>query len=113
MDTLARVQKIIAEQMERPLNEVEPDTRLEDLGDSLDLIEVVYALEVEFKVDIYFPKEEVFRPLAQVSPVVEALSRTRFDDSVKRVRLFAPRDLARRLSEHSGFPALVEKAAMA
>ena len=45
--------------------------------------------EVEFRIDIYFPKENVFRPLESVSPVVEALARTQFDDYVKRVRIFS------------------------
>ena len=44
--------------------------------------------EVEFKVDIYFPKESVYRPLQDVSPVVDSLARTQFDDYVKRVRVF-------------------------
>jgi len=48
--------------------------------------------EVEFAVDVYFPKEQRYRPLRDVSPVVEALATTQFDDWVKRVRLFvAPR----------------------
>ncbi len=46
--------------------------------------------EIEFDVEIYFPKEDVYRPLHQVSPVVDALARTQFDDYVKRVRVFAP-----------------------
>lgn len=45
--------------------------------------------EVEFKIDVYFSDERVYRPLAQVSPIVEAMSRTQFDDCVKRVRIFA------------------------
>lgn len=56
--------------------------------------------EVEFAVDIYFPKQDVYRPLRRVSPVVEALARTQFDEYVKRVRVFvAPefRDGARRI----------------
>ena len=44
--------------------------------------------EVEFRVQIYFPKESLFRPLASVSPVVEALAKRQFDDYVKRVRVF-------------------------
>ena len=44
--------------------------------------------EVEFNVDIYFPKENVYRPLGDVSPVVSALAREQFDDYVKRVRIF-------------------------
>ncbi|MBI5760521.1 MAG: HD domain-containing protein [Planctomycetales bacterium] len=62
--------------------------------------------EVEFHVDIHFPKEHRYRPLQEVSPVVEALARRQFDDYVKRVRLFAhPRCAARiaalpNLSQH-------------
>lgn len=44
--------------------------------------------EVEFAVDIYFPKTETYRSLRAVSPVVEALALTQFDDYVKRVRIF-------------------------
>ncbi len=44
--------------------------------------------EVEFAVDIYFPKTESYRSLREVSPVVEALALTQFDDYVKRVRIF-------------------------
>ena len=54
--------------------------------------------EVEFKVDIYHPKEGGHRPLGQVSPVVAALARTQFDDYVKRVRVFAEPTLARELT---------------
>ncbi|MBI1344861.1 HD domain-containing protein [bacterium] len=45
--------------------------------------------EVEFKVDIYFPKLDRYRSLGEVSPVVSALARSQFDDDVKRVRVFA------------------------
>uniref|UniRef100_A0A7C2K1X2 HD domain-containing protein n=1 Tax=Schlesneria paludicola TaxID=360056 RepID=A0A7C2K1X2_9PLAN len=55
--------------------------------------------EVEFRVDIYFPKQQRYRPLGEVSPVVAALAKTQFDDYVKRVRVFAAPDVAGRLSE--------------
>ena len=45
--------------------------------------------EVEFKIDVYFPKSDCYRPLGEVSPVVRTLARTQFDDYVKRVRIFA------------------------
>jgi HD superfamily phosphohydrolase len=45
--------------------------------------------EVEFEVEVCFPKEHRFRPLAEVSPVVRTLAREQFDDYVKRVRIFA------------------------
>ena len=54
--------------------------------------------EVEFKVDVYFPKEERYRSLTSVSPVVEALARRQFDDYVKKVRIFAAPSIAARLA---------------
>jgi HD superfamily phosphohydrolase len=54
--------------------------------------------EVEFRVDIYFPKERRYRPLGEVSPVVRALAGTQFDDYVKRVRIFAHPRCASRLA---------------
>ena len=46
-------------------------------------------LEVQFNIDVYYPKERQYRPLGEVSPVVHALARQQFDDFVKRVRIFA------------------------
>lgn len=62
--------------------------------------------EVEFRVDVYYAKEDRYRPLQAVSPVVDALARVQFDDYVKRVRLFARPDVARRLAE---WPQLVDR----
>ncbi|MDA1014775.1 MAG: HD domain-containing protein [Planctomycetota bacterium] len=61
--------------------------------------------EVEFKVDIYFPKEGVFRPLSDVSPVVESLAKRQFDDYVKRVRIFVRPDLAADIRDSPVFAA--------
>lgn len=44
--------------------------------------------EVEFDVDVYFPREKRYRKFSEVSPVVETLARKQFDDCVKQVRLF-------------------------
>ncbi len=44
--------------------------------------------EVDFNIDVYFPKTRQYRALPDVSPVVRALG-TQFDDYVKRVRIFA------------------------
>ena len=46
-------------------------------------------LEVEFNVDVYYPKEDCYRPLDEVSPVVRTLATEQFDDYVKTVRVFA------------------------
>jgi hypothetical protein len=64
--------------------------------------------EIEFQVDIFFPKECSYRPLREVSPVVRALAGTQFDDYVKRVRIFAHPAYSRRLTAVHG---LAEKIA--
>lgn len=51
-------------------------------------------LEVEFDVEVYFPKRGVYRRLGEISPVVRTLAREQFDDYVKRVRLFVHPRLA-------------------
>jgi len=45
-------------------------------------------LEVEFNVDIYFPSEDCYRTLGEISPVVQTLAHQQFDDYVKRVRVY-------------------------
>jgi HD superfamily phosphohydrolase len=50
--------------------------------------------EVEFNVEVFFPKQDVYRPLGEVSPVVRTLAREQFDDYVKRVRVFVHPRLA-------------------
>ncbi len=57
-----------------------------------------HAREVEFHVDIYFPRTDEYRPLHAVSPVVAALAHKQFDDYVKRVRIFAHPRCARALA---------------
>lgn len=46
------------------------------------------AKEIEFRIDVFSPKEKRYRPLEVVSPVVRTLAREQFDDWVKRVRVF-------------------------
>jgi uncharacterized protein len=45
-------------------------------------------LEVEFDIDVFYPKEGLYRRLGEVSPVVRTLAQEQFDDYVKRVRIF-------------------------
>jgi acyl carrier protein len=55
MEVLDEVKTIIAGQLRKPADELTPDTQLEVLGaDSLDLIEIIYAIEEKFGVDIPF-----------------------------------------------------------
>lgn len=66
--------------------------------------------EVEFLIDVYYPKEDCYRPLEEVSPVVRALAREQFDDYVKRVRLFAHPELVRSLHRIETLPQLLLEA---
>src|SRR4029077_476844 len=63
--------------------------------------------EGEVQVEIYFPKENCYRPLREVSPVVRALAGTQFDDYVKRVRIYANPRIARRLAAIPDLPVKV------
>jgi HD superfamily phosphohydrolase len=67
--------------------------------------------EVEFNVEVYFPKEDRYRRLGDISPVVRTLAREQFDDYVKRVRIFAHPRLAEPLRGLSTLPELVIAAA--
>ena len=62
--------------------------------------------EVEFKVDIYFPKQDVYRPLGEVSPVVRTLALEQFDDYVKQVRVFVHPRLSAPLGQLSDLAGL-------
>lgn len=44
--------------------------------------------EVEFRVDVWFRSSNEYRPLREVSPIVDAMAKTQFDDCVKKVRIF-------------------------
>ena len=54
-------------------------------------------LEVQFHVDVGPNSGSEFRPLSEVSPVVQTLATRQFDDYVKRVRIFAHPALAGKL----------------
>jgi uncharacterized protein len=45
-------------------------------------------LEVDFDIDVYFGKQNTYRRLGDISPVVRTLAKEQFDDYVKRVRIF-------------------------
>ena len=46
------------------------------------------GLEVQFNVDVYSLETDTYRPLGEVSPVVNTLAKRQFDDFVKQVRVF-------------------------
>jgi len=68
-------------------------------------------LEVEFQIDVYFPKENCYRRLGDISPVVKTLAREQFDDYVKRVRIFAHPRLADDLRSLGRLSDLIAEAA--
>ncbi len=51
-------------------------------------------LEVDFDIEVYFAKQNVYRRLGDISPVVRTLAQEQFDDYVKRVRIFVHPRLA-------------------
>ncbi len=46
------------------------------------------GLEVQFDVDVFYPRNNEYRSLGEVSPVVSTLANRQFDDFVKQVRVF-------------------------
>ena len=63
--------------------------------------------EVEIKIDVHYAKEDRYRPLEDVSPVVRVMAREQFDDYVKRVRVFAHPNVAERLKDITLAPLLI------
>jgi acyl carrier protein len=71
VDTAASVQRILAEELDIAVGDLEPGRQLEDLGvDSLGMIEVMFRMEEEF--DIRMGDEQV--PLKTVQDVVDLVS---------------------------------------
>ncbi len=68
-------------------------------------------LEVEFQMDVYFAKEDCYRRLGDISPVVKTLAREQFDDYVKRVRLFVHPRVAEAIRSLPQLPELIAEAA--
>ena len=66
--------------------------------------------EVEFDVEIHFPKEDRYRPLGEVSPAVRTLAKEQFDDYVKRVRIFAHPRVVADLRHLENLPELLAEA---
>jgi HD superfamily phosphohydrolase len=63
--------------------------------------------EVEFNVEIHFAKDDRYRRLEAVSPVVRTLAKEQFDDYVKQVRLFGHPRVAGKLKRLNKFSELV------
>ncbi len=57
--------------------------------------------EVEFRVDVFFPAERCYRSLREVSPIVDAMAKTQFDDCVKKVRIFGSQRAVGLIHDHT------------
>ena len=66
--------------------------------------------EVQFDIQIHFPKENCYRALGDISPVVRSLAREQFDDYVKRVRIFVHPRIADDMRSLGNLPVLMNEA---
>ncbi len=67
--------------------------------------------EVEFRVDVFDRHLDIWQPLRETSPIVNAMSNTAFDDCVKRVRIFVAEPLLTTLRDLPNLDELVIQAA--
>lgn len=77
-----RVRKIVAEQLEKDVEEVKPESNFaNDLGaDSLDVVELVMALEEEFDIEI---PDEAAEQIATVQAAVDYINEKQSAASTK------------------------------
>jgi acyl carrier protein len=78
MDVLYEVKQIIAKQARVPIDQLTVDTRLETLGiESIDVIEIVFALEEKFGVTLPFNANESavseFETIGKVAEAVKSV----------------------------------------
>jgi acyl carrier protein len=78
MDVLKDVTQIVSKQVGVPFEQLTPDSRLEAIGvESLDIIEIIFALEKKYNVAIPFNANEsaalAFETIGQVADAVSKL----------------------------------------
>jgi acyl carrier protein len=78
MDVLKDVTQIISKQVGVPTDQLGPDSRLEAIGvESLDIIEIIFALETKYNVAIPFNANEstalAFETIGQIAEAVSKL----------------------------------------
>jgi acyl carrier protein len=78
MDVLKDVTQIVSKQVGVPFEQLTPDSRLEAIGvESLDIIEIIFALEKRYNVAIPFNANEsaalAFETIGQVADAVSKL----------------------------------------
>lgn len=86
--------------------------RLPRLADSDILVDSPpRAKEIEFRISVFYPNEQKYRPLQNVSPVVRALADEQFEHHVKKIRIFAAAEIAESLRKIPNLDDLICKAA--
>ena len=78
MQVLDDVKRIIARQISVPFDQLSPESRLEAIGiESLDVIEIIFALEDKYKIAIPFNANEsaavAFETVGEVAEAVQKL----------------------------------------
>ena len=78
MDVLKDVKQIISKQVGVPVHQLSSDSRLEGIGvESLDIIEIIFALEKKYDVAIPFNANEsaalAFETIGQIAEAVSKL----------------------------------------
>jgi acyl carrier protein len=59
MDIIEDVRQVVAKSLKLPIEKIQPDTPLQDVGaNSLDVIEIVYELEEKFGIAISFKSDD-------------------------------------------------------
>ena len=85
------------------------------IGESVQPHEILFdappvKLEVQFQIDVHFAKEDCYRLLGEISPVVETLAKRQFDDYVKRVRVLAHPRIVEQIAARPDVEQLITKA---
>ncbi|MDR1926028.1 MAG: HD domain-containing protein [Planctomycetaceae bacterium] len=65
--------------------------------------------EIEIKIEVYYSKENSYKPLEEVSPVVRAMAKEQFDDYAKRVRIFAHPNITKSLKQNETIIKILEQ----
>jgi acyl carrier protein len=78
MNVLNDVKQIISKQVGLPVDQLGPDSKLEAIGvESLDIIEIIFALETKYDIAIPFNANEsaalAFETIGQVADAVSKL----------------------------------------
>jgi acyl carrier protein len=81
MEIVDEVRQIIAKTLKIPVDDLKPDSRLDDIGaESLDVIEIVFELEEKFGISIPFQANEAGKtgetsklPFATIADVATAV----------------------------------------